>query len=84
MSRANKGVPKREEHKQKIREAAERDWERRRDQGWKRPVEATEASRQKNIGRVHAREGVERMRASKIGKVRQYQSDGTFRMVNPT
>jgi hypothetical protein len=32
-------------------------------------------------GRVHARGGVERMRAAKIGKKRQYRADGSFFMV---
>lgn len=83
LSRANKGRPKSEEHKQRIREASLRDRERRRAEGWRMPHEALERMRAAHIGTKRPPEAVERMRASKVGTVRVYQPDGSYKYVKP-
>lgn len=72
-----------EDHKSRISQKSFVDRQRRRDEGWRMPRDAVERARQSNLGRVHDPAGVERMRASKKGKVRKYLPDGSFVMVLP-
>jgi hypothetical protein len=81
ISKAMTGRIMTEEHKRRISEKSLIDRQKRSDKGWRMPRAAVESMRQSNLGRVHAPEGVERMKASKRGKVREYLSDGSWIMV---
>lgn len=83
LSRSLTGRVFSEDHKNRISEKSLIDREKRRKDGWRMPRSAVESARLSNLGRVHDSEGVERMRASKRGKVRKYLPNGSFVMVLP-
>lgn len=83
LSKALKGRPKSVEWKQKASEAALKDRQRRRDNGWKMPREAVERMAETHRGVPRSPEMVEKMRASKTGTKKVWMPDGTFRYLRP-